>query len=492
MDKRLEVQHNISRIIIFISMTLKRIRYIFLLTAKTVLFSGCSEEQFMENEDGYSRDMTALTVITRAPGNTENGTSAEDDVQNLRLIVYEYNGTNYLAQKANVYNTAAEASAGNGTYHIRVEIPHGIAVRVFVVANEKAEWNLGVPSMNAGTLRNKVIDHIGEKATMDIQPPFVMFAETETIESSDYQVRQVSLIRTVAKVSLSVQAVFDQIAGLNGGEIAINNAELKRLPKTQKVAPGFIFDGDADQDLSNTDSESFMLTPTVDGANRVTGFTTEASKKLVFYLPEYNISDKAYYSFIQINGQYTPLGSSTSLPITYRIPLGNGVQQLYAGDSRPSIGQLSADDLTISRNNHYDFEATIQTLGEADGMLLHVKALPWTDGETIEAVSPGAPYLNVSNIEITLPDSNPKRIFFWTNQPQDVVGIMPNATDGSGTTVALDNLFDITVHFENTTQTNGTVEIKALQNTSSGNYTICLNAGGLRRYILIKYVQVTF
>lgn len=471
-------------------MKLKRIRYIFLLVASLIILNGCGEEQFLENGDGgYGREMTALTITTHLAGAVENGTPAEDEIQTLRLIAYEYNGTNYLGQKANAYHTAAEAATSDGTYQIRVEIPQGITIRIFIVANEKAEWNLGNQAMSANSLQNKVIDHLKAEATVDIQPPFVMFAESEVIESTDYLARQIPLTRAIAKVSLSLQAYFDKIAGLNGGDITLVNAELKQLPKTQKVAPGFSFMGNESLDLSNTASKSFTFTPVVDTESSVIGFTTKAAQKLVFYLPEYNISNKAFYSFIQINGQYTPLGSSSSIPITYRIPIGNGVQKLYESPATNSVGQLTTDDLTITRNNHYEFDATILTLGETDGILLYVKAQPWTEGETVEGISPEAPYLNVSNIEITLTNDTTKRIYFWTNQPENRVGMMPTLKDKDNITRPLSDFFDAKVHFTNTTQTNGYIEVNTCMDLPLGKYTIYLNAGGLVRDIRVTILD---
>lgn len=472
--------------ILFTSMKLKLIRYILSLTAGFVVLGGCSKEQLLDDEGGYSREMTALTITTRVPVSTENGTSAEDEIQTLRLIAYAYNGTAYRTQQANVYNTATEAAAGNGTYQIRITIPQGIAVRIFVVANEKAEWNLGNQTISAASLQNKVINHLEAESALNIRPPFVMFAESETIESTDYQAQQVSLTRTVAKLSLSLQADFARIAGLNGGNITIEKVELQRLPNTQILVPGFPFSGNESTDLSNTLSQRFFSTPTVDAGNNVIGFTTAADRKLVFYLPEYRITNKAYYSFLKIDGQYTPSGSSTSLPISYQIPVGNGVQQLYEGVNPPTIGQLTTSDLTITRNNHYAFDATIQTLGATDGILLYVKAQPWIEGETVEGGIPEAPYLNVSNITITLTDATPKRIYFWTNQPEKAVGIMTTIKDKNNTVMPLSDIFDATVRFTNTTQTNGYIEIGARTGIPSGNYTIYLNAGGL-----VRDVQVT-
>lgn len=468
-------------------MKLQLIRCFFLLTAGAAFLNGCSEEQLLADDaGGYGREMTALTLTTHLPQAFDNGTSAEDDVQTLRLLVYEYNGTSYLSQKANAYYTAAEASAGNGTYQMRIEVPHGIAIRVFVVANEKAQWNLGDPAMSATALRNKVIDPLEAGATLDMQPPFVMFNESGTIESSDYRAQDLPLVRTIAKVSLSVQALFDQIVGLNGGEISLTNATLKRLPKTQKLAPGFSYTANDESDFSLTTTKAFTLTPVVDGQNRVTGFTTEAARKLLFYVPEYLLSHKAYYSFLQINGQYTPLGSSSSLPITYRIPVGDGVQKLYEASGAASVDQLLTDDLSITRNTHYDFEATLQTLGQSDGLQLYVQAQPWVEGETVEGASPGAPYLNVSNIDLTLTGTTLKRLYFWTNQPVNTVGIMPTLKDAGDVSRTLDDLFHVTLHFTNTLQTNGSVEIRALANTPSGTYTIYLNAGGLMRSIRVQ------
>lgn len=473
-------------------MKLEFIRYFFFFTACTVFLGGCNKEQLLEDEGGgYSREMRAITVTTHLPRAIESGTSAEDGVQTLRLIAYEYNGTNYLAQKANTYYTAAEASAGNGTYQIRMEIPQGIAVRIFVVANEKAQWNLGDQAMSAYSLQNKIINHLEAGITLDIQPPFVMFSESETIESFNYQPQEVTLVRTVAKVSISLQAKFDQIVGLNGGSITISSAALKRLPNTQKVAPGFPFAGNEELDLSNTASKDFTFVPVVNAQNNVTGFTTEATRKLIFYLPEYTISNKNYYSFIQIEGQYTPLGSSSSIPITYRIPIGNGVQKLYNGSGILSVDQLLADDLTITRNNHYEFDATLQTLGETDGLLFYVKAQPWMEGETTEGVSPGAPYLNVSNIELTLTDTTFKRIYFWTNQPEKTVRVMPTIQDTANATRPLSDFFDITMLFANTQQTNGSIEISARMGIPAGQYVIYLNAGGLVRDIRITIHSTT-
>ena len=105
----------------------------------------------------------------------------------------------------------------------------------------------------------------------------------------------------------------------------------------------------------------------------------------------------------------------------------------------------------------------------------------------------GAPYLNISGTETSVYDGIPSRIYFWSNQADDQVYVEANSTEGNGTNIPTDRIFDslsgpdaANRHYDAATGA-GWIDIvhKPISSGTEKTYKIKLNAGGLSREITV-------
>lgn len=105
----------------------------------------------------------------------------------------------------------------------------------------------------------------------------------------------------------------------------------------------------------------------------------------------------------------------------------------------------------------------------------------------------GAPYLNISGTETSVYDGIPSRIYFWSNQPDDKVYVEVNCTEGNGTNVPTDRIFEslgghdaANRHYDAASGA-GWIDIihKPISSDAEKTYKIRLNAGGLSREITV-------
>lgn len=493
-----------------------RNRYNFMLQVILVMMvlciTGCTNE-FLSDEQLAGREKVILSLTTRAD-NTTTGSGNETVVNTLRLMIFNSSG----AQIANSYYDKTlldELRSSDGkTFTLTERLPRDAGqIKICLIANEPLNWNLGrtAGQLSYNVLTNMTVhylndfDFINNNGNVDdlnlyISPTdyFLMYAETAVnFVAGDMSIADVlPLKRTAAKVTLTLG--YDGLTDVdydNGEDFEVKSVSIQNQPIYSHLFAA-AYDND---ECFSTAYQSLEYDK-----------VTKVTQPVVFYIPEYYLSSEAYssnlFTYIEVLGEYTSGG--VKMPITYKIPLGDGVQKIYTESNyTPSIG-----DYSVVRNHHYVVNARITKLGEKDGLQAQISIIPWADGGNVD-VDASAPYLNVSDITqertvfSAVPDINDK-IFFWTNQPQSLIVLTPvTATyyDAGGSTMDISGLaqeflpvidvnmikYSIPVNGNNFFENNGHVDVNvhlpATVVWSKLVLSFQVKAGNLKRLITITY-----
>lgn len=403
-----------------------------------MLVVGCTKEP-LTDELPSENNSVMLSLSTRA-SEKNVGSGNESTIQTLRMMIFNSGGV----QIANSYyeGVSLEGLKGDGgIYTVTERLPRDLGqIKVCLIANEPSSWDLGrtTNKVSYTVLSNLTIrydrdfDFIGNNGNNDdlnlhISPDdyFLMYVETAVrFVAGDVSLTEVlPLKRTVAKVSLTLR--YDRLLDVDydsGEDFALKSVSIQNQPIYSYFFTK-MYDDDA---LFSTAYQSLEYDP-----------INKATRTVVFYIPEYYLSAETFntglFTYIEVLGELTAGGVKTS--VVYKIPLGEGVQKVYADNSYvPTIS-----DYTIVRNHHYVVDGRITKLGEKEGIQAKISIAPWLDGGKVD-VEDGAPYLNVSDIALnqtvysSVPDVSDK-VFFWSNQPQSLITLTPTNTvyyDSSG------------------------------------------------------------
>ncbi len=390
---------------------------------------GCTREM-SQDEPFTGNDNIMLSLSTRT-GDIDTGSGNENIIKTLRLMVFNSSGIQ-IANSFYEETLLEELKNSDGkTFTLTERLPHNLGqIKVCLIANEPQSWDLGsmVSKISYTILCNLTIhyfrefDFISNNGNMNdlnlhISPNdyFLMYTETAVnFIAGNVSIAEVlPLKRTVAKVTLTLgHDRLNDVDYDNGEDFTLKSVSIQNQPIYSHL---FAAEYNNDEFFS-TAYQSLEYNP-----------NTKITQPVTFYIPEYYLSAVAFknnlFSYIEVLGEYTTGGIKT--PIIYKIPLGEEVQKIYTETNyTPSI-----NDYNVVRNHHYVVNGRITRLGEKDGLQVRISIIPWTNGDNIDINTP-SPYLNVSeialdkNISLTVPDISDK-IFFWTNQPQDQITLIP-------------------------------------------------------------------
>lgn len=413
------------------SLALNILKPITLLVIIVVLVVGCTKE-LLTDELPSEHNSVMLSVSTRA-GERNAGSGNESTIKTLRLLVFNSGG----AQVANSYYegaSLADLEVGGGKYTVTERLPRDLGpIKVCLIANEPSSWNLGrtTGKVSYVILNNLIIrydldfDFIGNNGNNDdlnlyISPDdyFLMYVETAVnfVAGDVSLTEELKLKRTMAKVTLTLG--YDRLLDVDydsGEDFVLKSVSIQNQPIYSHFFAK-VYDNDA---LFSTAYQSLEYDA-----------TSKTTQPVVFYIPEYYLSVEAFdsqlFTYIEILGEYTSGG--VKIPIVYKIPLGEEVQNIYKDNSYVPI----ITDYSIVRNHHYIVDGKITKLGEKEGVQAKISIAPWQDGGKVD-VDDNAPYLNVSDIALnqivfsSVPDVSSK-IFFWSNQPQNLITLTPIST----------------------------------------------------------------
>jgi hypothetical protein len=167
------------------------------------------------------------------------------------------------------------------------------------------------------------------------------------------------------------------------------------------------------------------------------------------------------------------------------------VHVIYGGTSAKAVlAPDPATSYTQPRNTYYTFDAELVNSGAQPQ--LFITAQSWASGSV--TVNMGEQWLNVKQLTATVTGSNTARIHFWSNQPDALIAVDANCKKVTADDTVVNNLFDnlsgtgaANRHYSSTTGA-GFIDIltkSSVTAAANGDYTIYLNAGGLRQEITV-------
>lgn len=341
-------------------------------------FSCTSDEVEKVDKPG---EVTTLTIPV-----TRSGNEAEDKMTNCRMIIFS-KGTS-----ARVLYNEKHTEAEGGTF--TAEVPVG-NIDIYLIANEQSGWLLDdVTSLQQ--LKGKALS-FSTYPVVDATHPIPMFGVYENIYAAPNNatvLSQAVVKRLYAKVTLDLSCAFEK---LGGTEIVLEHAFIGSLPAWSKLWP---------TPYDNTGSELFIeggkITPSSLGANYNATQSRDGkdgfSAMFTFYVPEYLVSNTDYRSYL---GVAVYQKDDTSNKKTYKVILGDGIAEGQPGHNNNTYMASSSatlTDLSISRNRHYTFTATIEDFSASE-MNLIASVSPWGSAP-MSTIFDGQHYLTLSKDSI--------------------------------------------------------------------------------------------
>ena len=397
-----------------------------------VLLLSCSEEQPVEENSAGMASISLSFPTSRGSGNPDK------TLEELRVIIFRSTelGVGLGAPVTNkiVYPVPPD----DDEIEITEIVPVG-HLNIYLIGNEAVEMNLNAVA-TFGDLESIIIDN--SLATHNyLNSPFPMYSGFRAVRVDalgnvthpDVTVvggKTTFLVeRAISRLDVRLSCKFDD---LGGKAISIDSAVVLSMPlKPNLVAheyngANFFSTNNSGASL---DVSGYLSTTRADG---LPGF--ESVDFFTFYLPEHllNHVDHSHFTYLKLVGTLLPPNSPATL--TYRIPLGNGlgIGANTVGYLLDNYSTVPETDLSVTRNTHYDLTLHIKGLGERSDIEVSAKVQPW-DEVNIPSPFP-APFLNVSTVSTLVNGFVSQRIYFWTNQKEQIyvepVGKVGDALSG--------------------------------------------------------------
>lgn len=437
-----------------------------------LLMSGCSTEKHIESDE---LPLTKVSLSVDFPMPFSLTLDDENAIKKFRMIVFTTNRTGY-EQGQMVVNKLVYASSATQSVILNEIVPVGY-LNIYFIANESDSWGLGSVTTTAA-LKSKVIAYGNTYPT----PEFPMFSEYKQVKidingNTTHNGEPIvlnAIERNVSKVSLKLNCEFDAMPT----PITLTEASIVNMPITSTLYPS-LFNSSQESDFFNGAATTLSIGTNLEAITSGSGGFKTTGDGIDFYIPEYLITQASEYTYVFLKGYVT---SNPGITVKYRLPIGNGIKE-----NTPAKLVLSGtiDELTITRNIHYTFNANIKSLGEMDGVEVIPGIKPWNPQDV-----PGdntAPYLNVSALETTTYDAAVSRVYFWSNQPSVVVDEMTSDIVPVEVNTLFDRLAGVgaaNLHFNAATKT-GYIDIVNRLLEGAQQTKIYLRSGLLRRELTI-------
>ena len=377
------------------------------------VMSVCTSCTFGQDIDNTGGEEVVLHVpISRG------GDDPESIIANARLMIFSGEGSRSVIK--NVYQT------GNTAF--KELVPCG-KLNIYLIANEKAEWNLGSVT-SVYELKDK-LSNLSAYPVVSLDSPIPMAGIYEnvnlaldgTITQNGAQIDLSSAIGTVkrlyAKVTLYLNSTYSGITARE--RHVLEKVSICSLPKTYYLLPRS-YQGTDDSDyFTGADA---LLIPGITYSNSQDMYGNEGFYgEFSFYIPEHIVSDPSKASYIYFVTHIFNEGD-TSTKRYFKLKIGNGIPNGMAYMDRPGV---TTEDLAIDRNKHYIFRVTnLRNDGQTEAEVFP-SVEEWTpvgvDGNTQERK------LTVSMTEINMTNNfSPVRVYFSSNQPDVRIGEKLNYT----------------------------------------------------------------
>lgn len=408
--------------------------FLFLLT-----LSSCNQELLISKEGTDEQQEMSLVISTRiGDAGTLEGTVYENKINSLRVIVFEGKqradgGYELTEQVANEYYSA------DLTNKITIKFPKCDWVQVFLVANERNEWNLTNRTKSADEIEEYLVDY--SMSELSAPHHFLMFTKSNVLTGrSDETGISLSLVRNLARVDLNLSCTFAEVTDLvSGGRLELSVARIHRMASVSGLGTPISIDISKDflegEEVLLTEGDNYHTQTSGDGS--ITGFNSN----ITFYVPEYKIEDSQEYTYIYVMGNYhRPDGSSVK--VAYTIPIGGGITS-----DKINNNKFNLEDVMIERNTLYRLNGTFKSLKQISD--IYASILPWTDENTSGSINKPIPaQLNVSDISPALGINEQIFIQFWSDQALGDIRVLPRVATSEGEEFDIDEIFtDLTPIF---------------------------------------------
>jgi hypothetical protein len=308
--------------------------------------SSCLQEERFPNGDDRPEEFVSVRIpLTR-------GSQAEEDkIADARIIVCRTTGQQeILANK--------QQSAPNTTFNLILPVGY---VNLYLIANEQKSWDMDRLA-SAAQLKQKMQTYAAYPE-VDGSHPVPMFGKFEQLyihsdgtasanksgdEFTDLASENVK--RIFSKVTLALSCRFKDLS--NGGiPVEVKSVSVKCMPKASYLwrarytatAPAGFFDG--------AKAPATDYSP-IREQNQTTGFSGTST----FYIPEYMVNDTALYTYLSV---VVNVAGSAHVEKEYKLVIGDGLKN-KKNDNAYMLGKnKTVNDLNITRNTHYIFNAKI-------------------------------------------------------------------------------------------------------------------------------------
>lgn len=356
---------------------------IFNCIALLCILPSCTSDELASDGPALEKEQVTLDMpITRGA----NDGDTENRISSARMVVFSTEGTG----KVLVNTLLSNIGLDEGTIAFRELVPVGY-LDLYLITNEPAGWNLtanfpvGSSAKTKDDLKKQALS-LSAYPVVDSNNPIPMFGAYEGIyvdsDEKIYANNKSTLItpgevsRLYAKVTLDISCVFSAMPA--GSEpIELRSVAVINLPENPYLAP-------LRYSRSFFSGASVLPQEGVNYDSNTSGFATK-SGAFTFYIPEHIINDVANRSYLSI--MLGLKGGGTGSPSKeYRLYIGDGIAEGQPGHDNNTYmagNTATATDLTVSRNTHYTFTATVKNFSILE-IEFSSKVVKWGDTEDID------------------------------------------------------------------------------------------------------------
>jgi hypothetical protein len=321
--------------------------------------AACSSEEIRKEPKPDEEPYEGETVPVEIPLQTRavNDGNPENVITNARLIVIK--GTKITNNKPFTISTH---NYTNDSVHVYDLIPVG-AIELFLIVNEKTEWNLASLTIGTTCLPNDFERRILSHASMpivDATHPIPMYRQyrnlivspTSQLSINGTPVTDMGVVeRLYAKVTLRLSSIFAELA--NGGEpIQLDSMSIRSIPKYSYFGPRHLYQENANTNYFDSPRTHRTAAYEVDNAHFL--------DTIVYYVPEHNVFYPAHATYLAVK---VSLKDNTDVDqqVEYKIVVGDGITTCTNDSMLNGMqgGVLPLTNLFITRNTHYHFTAKI-------------------------------------------------------------------------------------------------------------------------------------
>lgn len=283
----------------------------------------------------YDKQKALLNISLAGLGS--NGINNENEINTIRICICNRN----IVEKTKLFS-GTEIMDNT----IQITTTEGEKI-IYAIINETNDLTI---KFNSAITQEQIKNIITNNSTKSISRPFVMSGSTQVTINSQIQDQTVNINvkRIVARIKLNIKKSEESLS-----DILIKGIKLRRIPtKTYTI-----------KSKNNQVTEFYSFEKQLEIPYNL---TTEN------YEFNWSENEKYFYLYENINTNNDTTGKATFIFID---AIYNNVPTRY----KAYINNINATNsrFSIKRNYEYRLEATIQNIGEYDGLVFNTQVIPW-------------------------------------------------------------------------------------------------------------------